>query len=110
MFGALLQETIYYSLSSNTYSIYHFCKALLQGYNNKLYFEHIAVQDDSGSDDSEVANPVERDRHGDPINYNSSEEDGSDIITVASDNEENIGDQHLGIRMSQVIAIALFTL
>lgn len=110
MFGALLQETIYYSLSSNTYSIYHFCKALLQGYNNKLYFEHIAVQDDSGSDDSEVANPVERERHGDANNYNSSEEDGSDIITVASDNEENIGDQHLGIRMSQVIAIALFTM
>lgn len=55
------------------------------------------VQDDSGSDDSEVANPVERERHGDANNYNSSEEDGSDIITVASDNEENIGDQHLDI-------------
>ncbi|XP_074618907.1 uncharacterized protein LOC141877780 [Acropora palmata] len=77
--------------------IYDFCKALLEGYNNKLYFEHIAVQDDSGSDDSEVANPVERDRHGDANNYNSSEDDGSDIITVASDNEENIGDQHLDI-------------
>ena len=110
MFGAFLPETIYYSLSINTYSIYDFCKALLEGYNNKLYFEHIAVQDDSGSDDSEVANPVERDRHGDANNYNSSEDDGSDIITVASDNEENIGDQHLGIRMSQLIAIALFTL
>ena len=73
-----------------------------------MYLEHIAVHDDSDSDHSEVANPVERDRHGDA--NNSSEEDGSDIITVASGNEENVGHQHLGIRMSQVIVIALFTL
>ena len=90
--------------------LYDFYKALFQGYDNKLHYEHVAVQDDSVSDDSEVANPVERDKHGDANNYNSSEEDGSDIITVASDNEENIGDQHLGVHMSQLIVIPRFTL
>lgn len=90
-------------------SVKHYYKVIIISCISNILFEYI-VQDDSGSDDSEVANPVERERHGDANNYNSSEEDGSDIITVASDNEENIGDQHLGIRMSQVITIALFTL
>ncbi|XP_068747133.1 uncharacterized protein [Montipora capricornis] len=55
----------------------------------------IRVQDDSESDDAGVANPVERDRHEDD-NY-SSGEGGSEIITVDSDNEENVGNQLLDL-------------
>ena len=80
-------------------------KVIILRFNNKLYFKHIAVQDDSESDDAGVANPVERDRHEDD-NY-SSGEGGSEIITVDSDNEENVGNQLLGkcIRVRRVIVV-----
>ena len=55
------------------------------------------------SDDAGIVNPVERDRHGDD-NY-SSAEDGSEIITVDSDNEEIVGNQLLGIFVRQVAAL-----
>ena len=87
-------------------SVKHYYKVIIISYTSNILqskmIQALMIQ--------KLPNPGERDRHGDANNYNSSEEDGSDIITVASDNEENIGDQHLGIRMSQVIVIALFTL
>ena len=83
-------------------------KVIILRFNNKLDFKYIAVQDDSESDDAGVANPVKRDRHEDD-NY-SSGEGGSEIITVDSDNEENVGNQLLGkcIRVRRVIVVTFF--